>query len=85
LQHVDQHTQGLRAAVAWLAHDAQNAILSQRTAGPSERNVVFQPKRGTLVVDVVAVMQGNQHIDVEQRTHQSNTFGIAQAVNQLIS
>ena len=68
-QHGREYGQGLRVGVTRLAHDAQATVLPQRATGPALFDMRLQPAGGFGVMDVVAVVQGNQHVDVEQRPH----------------
>lgn len=65
LQHTDQHRHGLGAALTGLAHDAKAPILGQGTGGPTLLNVRFKPLGGMNRVNMITVMQSDQHIDVK--------------------
>ncbi len=47
-------------------------------------NVVFKPLRGTDMVDMIAIVQGNQHIDIEQRTHQTPSASRNRSISSLL-
>lgn len=42
------------------------------------------PAPGTLMVDVVAVKQSQQHIDVQECPHRSHGLVVAKPINQCI-
>ncbi len=84
LQHANQHGQGLRAAVAGLAHDAKATVLSQCAGGPAILYVVFKPLGRTHMVNMISIMQGNQHIDVKQRTHQTPSASRKRSISSLL-
>jgi len=85
LQHPDQHGHGLGAAVTGLTHDAKAPILGQCTGGPSVLKMVLKPLRSTNMVNVVAIVQGNQDIDVEQRAHQTPSASRKRSINSLLT
>jgi gamma-glutamyl-gamma-aminobutyrate hydrolase PuuD len=84
LQHTDQHRYGLRAAVTGLAHDAKTPILGQCTGGPALLNVSFKPLGRTNMVNMIPVMQCDQHIDVKQRTHQTPSASRKRSISSLL-
>mmetsp|Transcript_1276 Transcript_1276/g.3722 ORF Transcript_1276/g.3722 Transcript_1276/m.3722 type:complete len:320 (-) Transcript_1276:538-1497(-) len=61
---------GLGIGVAGLAEDAQAAVLRQRAGGPACFPVRQHPGRGAGMVEMRLILQGQQHIDVEQGSHQ---------------
>lgn len=83
-QHGHQCGQRLRFAVAGLGHDAQAAVLGERATGPAVADVRLQPRRGDGVVDVVTVVQGDQHVHVEQRAHQMPSSSRRRSMSSLL-
>lgn len=81
LQHADQHGHGLGAALTGLAHDAKAPIWGQGTGSPTLLNVRSKPLRG---MNMITVMQGDQHIDVKQRTHQTPSASRKRSINSLL-
>jgi hypothetical protein len=45
----------------------------------------LKPLRGTNMVDVIAIVQRNQHIDVEQGTHQTPSASRKRSINSLLT
>ena len=84
LQHTYQHRYGLRAAVTGLAHDAKTPILGQCTGGPTLFNIRLKPLGRTNMVNMIPVMQGDQHIDVKQRTHQTPSASRKRSISSLL-
>jgi hypothetical protein len=85
LQHADQHGHGLGAAVAGLTHDAKTSILGQCTGSPAILKMVLKPMRGPNMVNMIAIVQGDQHIDVKQRAHQTPSASRKRSINSLLT
>ena len=60
---------GLRVRVGRQRQDAQAAVLRQRATGPTLPGMRLKPARSQAMMHVIAVMQRDQHIDIEQRPH----------------
>ncbi len=84
-QHAHQAAQRLRLGVSGLGHDAQATVLGKRTTGPAMRDVRAQPGRGRVMVDVVAVVQCDQHVHVEQRAHQMPSSSRRRSISSLLT
>jgi hypothetical protein len=84
LQHTYQHRYGLRAAVTGLAHDAKTPILGQCTGGPTLFNIRLKPLGRTNMVNMIAIMQRDQHIDIKQRTHQTPSASRKRSISSLL-
>ena len=55
--------------IGGLGHDPEHAILRDRARGPAVVKFPFHPVDSGPVHYVPAIQQGNDHVDVEQRTH----------------
>lgn len=71
--------------VTRLAHDAQATVLRQRATGPALFGMRLQPAGGFGVMDVVAVVQGNQHVDDPSSARMSDALFVAQAVDVFVA
>ena len=69
--------------ISGIRHDSNHAIFYQRAARPTFCKVFAPPVVRSVVKNVVAVQQCNQHIDVEQTAQCLNPFGIHQLANVL--
>ena len=58
-----------RAGIAWLAADSHEAVLCDGARRPAVSNLVLEPVSGLFMLDVVAIQQSEEHVDVEQGAH----------------
>lgn len=65
LQHHHKLMKGLSMGVGRLAHDAQAAILCKWAARPAICDVGFEPGGCPKMMNMVAVVQGNQYVDIQ--------------------
>ena len=61
----DRLRRGHRAGVSGLADDSNEAVLSYCTGRPAVHDLGVDPPANALVVDVIAVQQRNQDINVQ--------------------
>ena len=55
--------------VAGMPQDAQNTVLGERTRCPARRRVLSKPVMGRVVMHVLRIQQGNQHVQIRQSYH----------------
>ena len=61
---------GTRAVgVAGMPQDAQHTVLGERTCCPTRRTVLSKPVMGRVVMHVLRIQQGNQHVHIQQSDH----------------
>src|SRR5438128_1044988 len=72
-----------RAGIAWLTDDADEAVLRQGTGRPAVANLRGDPLPGSLMVDVCRIEQRQEHVDVEQCSHQSSSSSRSLSISSL--
>ena len=64
-QPPDERLNGLRVGIRRARHDANAAILGQRTRRPTFLCLPRKPRNRRLVRNVIRIKHGNQHVDVK--------------------
>ena len=59
--------------VARMPQDAQNTVLGERTRCPTRRTVLSKPVMGWVVMHMLRIQQGNQHVHIQQSDHGSSS------------
>ena len=65
VQPPDERLNGLRIGIRRARHDANAAILRQRTRCPTLPCMPFKPRNRELVRNVIRIKHGNQNVDVK--------------------
>src|SRR2546421_6023840 len=72
-----------RAGVAGLADDPHESVLGDRAGGPPVFNLVADPRAGSPVVNVIAVEERQQHVDIQQRSAQTASSSRSRSMSSL--
>ena len=55
--------------VAGVPQDARNTVLGERARRPTRRTVLSKPVMGRVVMHMLRIQQGNQHVQIRQSYH----------------